>query len=501
MRIADDKYQIEYRTLKGAGTLLKYGIRIPDVMMAGTDAIAPKEYLGLIIASYLKDTECQFIAIADEAAHKLDKASLHEALIKIYRSFANPKQKIDFLAPLFRYAEGSVVEHEYRANINKHNEFQINRELLLSDTREAMILADKVHLLSDYAKMRGMKEDYLRDKYLSDIGLDENGCKQYDLGSETVTVWLQSDLSFVVSVPGKIKASKALPKKGSNPEKYIKANNDFTQLKKDAKKVFKSRIDRLFEDFLTGRSYECNNWKDVFLQNPLLRILGSLLVWSQNDQTFTIKGKETVSRDGTIIELQNDKAICLAHPIEMNENDLAAWQDYFIVNALKQPFDQIWEPVVKPESIKPDRYKGMTIFWRYPQNADKHGIHYYDYDYHKDIGFTLDDCFLENQITNPMRHEMAPDATFTLGMFYYNTFNRKVNHIIYMLDKWTIGDRIRKDDIGIMSIIDHYTAAQVMRFINIAIEAGAINVTAALMEYKNSVFPGYDSFEELTLGF
>jgi hypothetical protein len=70
-----------------------------------------------------------------------------------------------------------------------------------------------------------------------------------------------------------------------------------------------------------------------------------------------------------------------------------------------------------------------------------------------------------------------------------------------MLDKWTIGDRIRRDDIEIMNIIDHYTAAQVMHFINIAIEAGAINVTAALMEYKNSVFPEYNPFEELTLNF
>lgn len=497
----EDRFQKEYKALNGSRIVLKYGIRLPDVKMTGVDVIAPKEYLGLIIASYLQDTDYKFIEIADEAASELDKESLNEALLRIYRSLANPKQRINFLAPLFRYAEGPVVEHEYRININKHNEFQINRELLLSDTREAMILADKLHLLSDYAEMRSMKEDYLRDKYLSDIGLDENGCKQYNLGNGPVTVWLQSDLTFAVSIPGKPKTSKALPKKGSNPEKYIEGTKDFAQLKKDAKKVFKSRIDRLFEDFLTGRSYECNNWKDVFLQNPLLRILGSLLVWSQNDQTFTIKGKETVFRDGTVIELQNDKAVCLAHPIEMNENDLAAWQDYFMVYELKQPFDQIWEPVVKPESIKPDRYKGMTFFWRYPQNADKHGIHFYDYDYHNDIGFTLDDCFLENQITKPMRHEIASDATFTLGRFHFNTYSRKVNHIVYMLDKWTIGDRIRRDDIEIMNIIDHYTAAQVMHFINIAIEAGAINVTAALMEYKNSVFPEYNPFEELTLNF
>ena len=224
-----------------------------------------------------------------------------------------------------------------------------------------------------------------------------------------------------------------------------------------------------------------------------------MLVWSQGKCTFTVKGIDLITSDGSKVELSDGMEVRLAHPIEMDEDDLAAWQEYYRVNELKQPFDQVWEPAVKSESITSDRYKGMTIFWRYPQNADKHGIHYYDYDYHNDIGFTLDGCSIENWITNPMRHEVAPDATFTLGEFTFKQYSRKVNHIVYMLDKWTIWDRIRRDDISIMKIMNHYTAAQVINFTNVAMEAGAVNVTAALMEYKNLTYPQYQALDELTL--
>ena len=41
-----------------------------------------------------------------------------------------------------------------------------------------------------------VSEDDIRDRYLSDTGLDENGGKAYDLGNQTVTARLQNDLSF-----------------------------------------------------------------------------------------------------------------------------------------------------------------------------------------------------------------------------------------------------------------------------------------------------------------
>ena len=52
-----------------------------------------------------------------------------------------------------------------------------------------------------------------------------------------------------------------------------------------------------------------------------------------------------------------------------------------------------------------------------------------------------------------------------------------------------------------MELMDSFTLAQIMDFITAAQEANAINVLAALMDYKNSHFSDYDPMEEFTLDF
>ena len=115
------------------------------------------------------------------------------------------------------------------------------------------------------------------------------------------------------------------------------------------------------------------------------------------------------------------------------------------------------------------------------------------------MGFTLDDCSLENELTGSFGHEIASDATFELGRFTFKKFTRKVNHIVYLFDKWTIRSRIAKDDISVMELMQRYNAAQITDFLNTAIENKAVNLTAALLSYKQEHFPEYDAFSEFTL--
>lgn len=89
---------------------------------------------------------------------------------------------------------------------------------LYSETRAAMFFADKFGDLDKYAGIRGTDADTIRDKYLSDVGLDEKGGKVYDLGNQIVTVRLQKDLNFLVELPAG-KTAKSLPKKGADAEK------------------------------------------------------------------------------------------------------------------------------------------------------------------------------------------------------------------------------------------------------------------------------------------
>ena len=439
----------------------------------------------------------------------LDEESLQEVLAAMAENYLGQKgrsRKMFLAYPICRYADEALMEElTHRApkwasatsGNNAPSLWTFRRAAQYSETRAAMLLAEKYHDLEEYAALRGMTADTIRDQYLSEIGLDAQGGKRYDLGNQTVTVRLQQDLGFLVELPDG-KTAKSLPKKGADEEKYASANADFAQMKKDAKKIVKSRCNALFGDFLSAHARSAEDWQRSYLQNPLLRSVAKLVVWSQGKSTFTLADSGAIRSDGSAYKMGAGE-IRVAHPMEMAAEDVAAWQSYFRTNNIKQPFEQVWEPAYKAEDIKEDRYKGTEIFYRYAQNAEKHGIHYYDEEFHSCVGFTLDDCSLENELAGAFGHEIASNATFELGRFTFKKFTRKVNHIVYLFDKWTIRSRIAKDDISVMELMQRYNAAQITDFLNTAIENKAVNLTAALLAYKQEHFPEYDAFSEFTL--
>ena len=446
---------------------------------------------------------------AKTIASMLDEESLQKAMAAMAENYLGQKgrsRKMFLAYPICRYADEALMDELTRrapkwasatSGNNAPSLLTFRRAAQYSETRAAMLLAEKYHELEEYAALRGMTEDAVRDQYLSDIGLDARGGKRYDLGNQTVTVRLQQDLSFLVELPdGKI--AKSLPKKDTDEEKYASANADFAQMKKDAKRIVKSRCTVLFGDFLSAHARSAEDWRRSYLQNPLLRSVAKLVVWSQGKNTFTLADSGAIRSDGRVYKIGAGK-ICVAHPVEMAAEDVAAWQTYFRSHNIKQPFEQVWEPAYKAEDIKEDRYEGAEIFYRYVQNAEKHGIHYYDEEFHDCVGFTLDGCDLENELIGALRHEIAPDATFALGRFTFKKFTRKVNHIVYLFDKWTIRSRVAKDDISVMELMQRYNAAQITDFLNTAIENKAVNLTAALLAYKQEHFPEYDAFSEFTL--
>ena len=98
-----------------------------------------------------------------------------------------------------------------------------------------------------------------------------------------------------------------------------------------------------------------------------------------------------------------------------------------------------------------------------------------------------------------MRHRIDPEATIELKDFRFSNYSRQVNHIVAILDRWAIRDRILKDDLSVMDLMPGFTLAQITEFIAAAQEANATNVLAALMEYKNDNFADFDPMDEFTL--
>lgn len=408
--------------------------------------------------------------------------------------------------PICRYADEALMVEltktapSWRSSVSGNDApplYTFRQANAYSNTRAAMLFAEKYGELDIYAKIRNMTEDAIRDQFLSNIGIDENGAKVYDLGNQVVTARLQADLTFIIELPNG-KTAKSLPKKGADEEKYAKANADYAAMKKDAKKIVKNRADVLFQDFLSGRTRPAEDWSASYLRNPLLRSVAELLVWSQGDETFTLKDGQPINyMEQTYII--GDAPIAVAHPMEMTENAVAAWQKYFTKHGIKQPFAQIWEPVVEAKSITTDRYKDAEIpFFRF-LNQKKHGIYVEDEDFHSTIYIGFADCDADVDRIDYERHNIEPTHRFEVTKFKFKKYTRQVNHIVSLLDKWTVYDRILKDDVSIVAHLPQFTLAQITDFIKLASENNCTNCTAALLEYKNTHFADFDPMAEFTL--
>ena len=463
------------------------------------------------ISTYKRDyIQVNIVKEADRAAELLDRESLLGLLDQLL------KYHVSWYIPYCRYADGKRI-------ISLNSQMQnwadwygygptgrskiitARGAMLLSDTREAMLYLDKVKtrsgtVLDEYAKLRGTKAETLRDTVLADFGLDEKGEKVYDLGGNTVTVSLAQDLTLNIFDANAGKAVMSIPKKGADEAKHAAAKADFAEMKKNVKKVVKARCDRLFQDFLSGAKYPAEKWQASYLgENPVLRQVASLLVWSQDGQTFTL-------RDGAAIDSGEQpyaisgRPIQVAHPMEMKPGDVLAWQKYFNNYGIKQPFAQVWEPVVRESAIRPTMYQDIELPLYQFKGKEKHGISF-SYDYSLSIlQISFAGCDLELDCSAlDLRHNLDLNGLVKMGGFTFKQYTRQVNHIVALLDQWTIIGRIMRDDASIVTHLDSATLAQVMEYLNLAIDNGRANVTAELLNYKNEHFPDFDPLAEFTL--
>ena len=182
----------------------------------------------------------------------------------------------------------------------------------------------------------------------------------------------------------------------------------------------------------------------------------------------------------------------VAHPMEMDGDSVEAWQMYFTSRDLRQPFEQVWEPVADAALVKPGRYDGCTIPLYMLMNKEKHGIIMEGQSRIKLAGCSADLRFVEG-------HHDWVNNEFEVTNFRFKQYTRQVNHIVVHLDKGTVAGRIKKDDISAAQWFDRFTLAQITEFIRLAQENNAVNVLAQLLEYKNTHFAEFDPMDEFTL--
>ena len=369
-------------------------------------------------------------------------------------------------------------------------------------------------LLKGYASIRRTTEDALMSKLLpvemgdtpsqsgatGSLTFDKEGRAVINLGTKTVTATIGEDLKITLFDDADGKAVRSLPKRGVELEVYEREKARLAALRKSIRDVVKQWKDLLFDDYLSGSKRGVEDWKGTYLDNPILRSIARLIVWSQGKKTFTVSGTALIDSAGKPYKLSTVK-VRVAHPMEMNASDVEAWRNYFARNGLKQPFEQVWERVVDEASIKPDRYAGCPMpFFRF-KGREKTGIRVSDFDFHNDIqiDFVAADCKGRTKRLDWHRHRIEMNDRFEIEDFGLYRYSRKANHLIAYLDKCSIYPRIVNNDMTLLESLDGCTLAQLIDYTNLATENGATEIAAALLSYREEHFPEYGSVDSLLL--
>ena len=224
------------------------------------------------------------------------------------------------------------------------------------------------------AKEKGMTRDELEDRVVPDCGLDEQGKREFSFGSRSFSFVLGSDLKAMVrDETGKVRTD--LPKPSGKDDATV-ANESVAEwklLKKQIKEVATIQSARLENAMVTGRRWSQEDFQTLVVRHPLMTHLAQKLIWA----TFDAKGKTsstfriTEERDyadvsDESLDLPKDHFVGLVHPLEMTEDERAAWGEVLSDYEIIAPFAQLGRDVnrlekseEKAESL--DRFKGLKL--------------------------------------------------------------------------------------------------------------------------------------------
>lgn len=495
----ETKFASMYKSINGDRIIKKMkllGKEIPSLRFRD-GSVAPNELVLFVIASYFEKGSYPYgiDKDADDAVALLSYNSVCDTIDDILNT--EVMQDYPGIIPaICRYANGSQISRI----INQSKKWKSSSKglakssIILSDTREAMVMKYEEGSLYDYARLRNTTEKSILDGFLYDFGFDSNGVIEISLGETVLELHLAKNMDVEIYDVNKNKIVKSIPKRNVDPDEWRRVSDSVKDIKRNLKRALSVKKKELYKEFLSGEEKSVSKWKEEFEKNIFLKKLATLLVWAQDKATFLLTEQGAIDYQGKDYQFSKSD-IRLAHPMEMSIEEVECWQNYFVENDIKQPFQQIWEPTYKADDINPDRYKSCRIRTVYLKDQEKRGIEI-------SIGwrgtYYLEHLWIEGFDINAVNCD-GDDGMIIIEKIIPKEWNRQQNMIIAFLDRITLWDRIKNDDISVVKMMNSFTVVQVMECISLAQESNAINVLSELMDYKKTRFPNYNQMDEFIL--
>lgn len=451
----------------------------------------------------------KFETVSDQIAEKLEKKELQKLLEDLFTKYTFKKVP-ELMFPYFRYGSPEqVMGFDYKS-LRWPLDLVYCYASIFSDTKEYFLWVEKTTMFKDYAKLRQTTMDKLRDLALGDFGLDKEGKKVYDLDSAEIEVSLGDDFSLNLYNKTTGKKVKSLPKKGADEKKYAEVAADYKSLKSNVKKAVKSRVNQFQSEFLTGKYKKMVDWEAANMDNAVFNKVAVLLVWEHKSGSKKVRfmvDAEGNFRDysGNSLKLAKSGSVCVAHPVEIPEEELQGWKTYLTENKIAQPFTQIFEPVytIKEEEIK-GRFEGVEVPLFVLTKLSKELVYVGNTveEGYTSLYLSGDAVYADLEYVNPQRYfsfKMIPyDTAVCIKNIKVSGNERQINHDVFVMDKAVLENHVRANHIkAVMESAFAVTEKNIQRLIDVSVETEAAECTAWLLSYKNEHYP--NSFDDLSL--
>ncbi len=374
-----------------------YDQPMPEVHFCDAEpALASEEYLQAILLSYSGSSAAGLSKDVHILTDGLNPSELATYMEAVYEKFiatgAEAKKRWVLYCTSIHGGARMVPKLQHQINEWAENSrgamaADAVRALALNDSPTALLVVDGMARKYKHKQVRkaaqdamtfaaeqlGLSVEELADRIVPDLGFDERMERHFDYGTRSFTVRISPSLDVEVKDESG-KKLKSLPAVGKNDDeaKATAALEEFKELKKQMKTTVKTQALRLELAMSLDRKWTAENWKRLFVKNPLMHQFAISLIWGDYrdgklETTFRYLEDGTFNTvDEEEYELPEEGKIGLVHPIELDKETIDAWKEQLSDYEITQSVEQLDRPVYQPTeeelgSNKLERFGGKIL--------------------------------------------------------------------------------------------------------------------------------------------
>ena len=194
----------------------------------------------------------------------------------------------------------------------------------------------------------GLTRAQLEDKIVPDLGFNEKMERVFDYGERKFTVTITTALELeIVGDNGKKVKSLPAPGQKDDEQKAAAAYAEYKAMKSQLKTVVSSQKERLEAALSSARQWTSTEWQALFVKNPIMHQFAIGLIWgvyegAQLTQSFRYMedGSFNTAQEEEY-DIPDNAKVGLVHPIELSDQEKAAWTEQLEDYEIKQPFTQL----------------------------------------------------------------------------------------------------------------------------------------------------------------